>query len=183
MRTPPLIIAVLVAALSAGCGAGDPAPGPSPETAASAPSSPAAQSSGSTSDLTEPCRLLHEDEISKALGTAVAGKPKSYGSGFSECLWEGTGDNTIRLSVMPTADLKSDYIGKLNKIGTVPALGENGTAFPGVLGIGHTSRGGASVGFTNNQHGFILAVRTGTDQAKDQSTATLLGSALYKRIS
>jgi hypothetical protein len=64
----------------------------------------------------------------------------------------------------------------------VPALGEKGTVFPGVLGIGHASGGGASVGFISGPHGILLAVRSGADQSADQSHATLLGAALRKRL-
>ncbi|WP_222106064.1 DUF3558 family protein [Catellatospora sichuanensis] len=182
MRPLPLAIAVFATALSGACGASDPSSRTSPEAAPStvASSAPAAQST--TSDLTDPCTLLTDAEVSKTLGTAAAGKSKSYGAGFSECVWEGTGNTTIRLSVLPAADLQEDYIGKLNKLGTVPALGDKGTAFAGVLGIGHTSRGGASVGFTTDRYGMILAVRSGANQAADQGTATLLGTALRKRI-
>lgn len=182
MRMLPVIIAVLATtAFSAGCGgdSGTPEPTGTPQATGTA-AEPA--SSAPSSDLNDPCTLLTEAEVANTLGTAPAPEPKSYGAGFSECVWKGANETTVRLSIMPSADLEEDYIAQLNKIGTAPALGEDGTIFPGVLGIGHASRGGVSVGFTSGPHGIVLAVRTAADQSADQATATLLGAAVRKRL-
>ncbi len=186
MRLLPTIIAALAAtSFLAGCGgdkvATEPAGAPgvnSTSAATGAATEPAAPSA----DVSNPCTLLTEAEVTKIIGSVPAPVPKSYGAGFSECLWKGANNTTIRLSVMPSSDLEEDYIAKLNKIGTAPALGEKGTVFPGVLGIGHASAGGASVGFISGPHGILLAVRSGADQSTDQSHATLLGAALRKRL-
>ena len=104
------------------------------------------------------CDLLSFQSLGKVFGAAMP-EPEAtdYGAGFSECVWED-GDKQLRISVVPASNLQTDYIDQLN---TQQMAGfDAGVGFPGMVGIGHLSSDGATVGFTHGDSGVLIGVNT-----------------------
>lgn len=171
-------LVALVALALAGCGTTT-TETPAPTGPAAASSTPAAASSSPAGVAFDACKLVDDAGVTAVFGAAAPeGKAKSYGAGFSECVWQGSGKLTLRVSLVPFANLAKDYADKLNKLGPVAELGTEAVAFPGVVGIGHATSGGATVGFKSGDNGVLVAVRTEAGQDKDLATATSIAKSI-----
>jgi hypothetical protein len=181
------LVAGLAAAALSGCAGDSGAPSPSAPAGSaavgqSATGSPAATAIGWSGDA---CTLLTVPDLATVFPAgAPAAEPKPYGAGFSECRWE-QGDVKLRVAIVPVANLGTDYVDKLNVSGPVAELGEGAVWFPGVLSIGSTSAGGATVGFRAGQHGVLVAVRSakGSQPQADLALATALAKVVPARLS
>jgi len=105
-----------------------------------------------------PCDLLSFASLGAVFGAAIPeSEARSYGAGFSECIWDD-GERKLRISVVPAANLQTDYFDQLN---TQQMAGfDAGVGFPGMVGIGHVSGDGTTVGFANGDDGILIGVYT-----------------------
>ncbi len=158
---------VLAVLLIAGCTGGDSEPEQTPieSIVPDEPDDDAAESDDDA-DLADDlaaegasaCDLISFQSLGKVFGVAMP-EPEAneYGAGFSECVWED-GDKQLRISVVPAANLQTDYVDQLN---TQQMAGfDEGIGFPGMVGIGHASSGGTTVGFTHGDDGVLIGVNT-----------------------
>ena len=135
----------------------------------------------------DPCALVEDSELATLF--AAAGAPESesnvLGEGFGECVWEG--DNAhLSVSIVPEENFQSDFVDQLNVSGPVEsaALGDTAVSFPGVVGIGRAEGGGTSVGFSKDDTGVIVAVRTGTEgnPGADLALATKVAESIAAQL-
>lgn len=170
--------------LSAGC-ASEEAPTSAttaPETASATVTGPAPELEPATgTDTTgegavDPCTLVPDETLADVFPTG-APEPDGtiYGAGFTDCIWDDAPDAFLAVSVVPETDFVSDFVDQLN-LGdpvTSDALGPDAVSFPGTVGIGSASSGGATVGFVKDGTGALVAVRTGESGGpSDLGTAT-----------
>lgn len=154
----------LAVLLLAGCAGGDPEPEPTEPAESVAPDEPDDDTTDAlTDDLADddaggPCDLVSFPSLGAVFGTAIP-EPEAndYGAGFAECVWED-GDKQLRISVVPAANLQTDYIDQLNS--QQMAGFDAGVGFPGIVGIGHASSDGWTVGFENGDDGVLIGVNT-----------------------
>jgi hypothetical protein len=130
------------------------------------------------------CALLTDADLSPVFPTgAPPSRPNDYGLGFGDCAWDD-GRGQVLVTVMPRANLQSDYVDQLRVGGPAPAPGlDGGVWFPGVVGLGKASAGGRSVGFGKGDRGVIVAVRPAVND--DQAAlvyATALAMAVASRL-
>lgn len=142
------------------------------------PSAPAPADAGYAN---EPCAQVTEPEAGTVFtGGTPTPEGKSYGEGFAQCLWE-KGDAVLRLSFLPPATLKEDYVDSSPAAKKLP-LGDDGAWIPGVLGIGAVSSGGATVMFVAGGTGVMVGVRSGADTQQDLQRAIVIGERIAARI-
>jgi hypothetical protein len=130
------------------------------------------------------CGLLTDADLSPVFPTgAPPSTPNDYGEGFGDCAWDDDPAHVL-VTVMPRANLQSDYVSQLRVGGPAPAPGlEGGVWFPGFVGLGKASAGGRSVAFAKGGRGAIVAVRPAV--ADDQAAlvyATALAMAVASRL-
>jgi len=128
----------------------------------------------------DPCALLTPTELGTTFGdgAAPAGRGTDYGSGYSECVWDGAGV-VVRVSILPIADMETDYLASISDADPVADL-PGGLVMADVVGIGHASSGGRTVVFQSDAGGVMVAVRTGAadDTALAIELATIVAGAL-----
>ena len=130
------------------------------------------------------CSLLTDADLSAVFPTgAPPAHANDYGQGFADCSWDG-GTTEVLVTVMPGADLQSDYVGQLVVGGAAEGPGlEGGVWFPGVVGLGKASAGGRSVAFAKGDRGVIVATRpAGADDQVALLQATALAVVVASRI-
>jgi hypothetical protein len=166
-------LALASALLLAACGSGGSTPSTGPTLTTPATPAPVAKD--------DACTLLAEADLQTVFTAAIpTPKGRNLGLGFADCLWEDDAA-LVRVSQVPLANLKSDYVDQLNVGGQVAELGAEAVWFPGVVGIGLASGGGVTVGAPVKDGGLLVAVKTGNrgEGAADRAKAT----ELAKRIS
>ncbi len=176
---------VLVAGALAACGDDDGAAEPS------VPEGPAATLVGAgrygepAESLVDACALVGDEDVAAVFaGEAPEAAPTDYGEGFAECEW-ATDDAVVLVSLLPIENFASDYLEQLNVTGSVEAaaLGDDAVSFPGVVGIGQASGGGATVGFTSDATGVLVGVRTGDgDESANLPLATDLAVVVAENL-
>lgn len=125
------------------------------------------------------CALLTPTELGTTfVDGAPAGRGTDYGSGYSECVWDGAGV-VVRVSILPIADMETDYLASISDADPVADL-PGGLVMADVVGIGHASSGGRTVVFESDAGGVMVAVRTGAadDTALAIELATIVAGAL-----
>ena len=153
------VIAVL---LLAGCAGADPEPEPTEPVESVMPDEPdddAPMDDAADDDASgSACDLVAFASLGSVFGAAIPeSEANDYGAGFSECVWDD-GERQLRISVVPVANLQTDYIDQLN---TQQMAGfDAGVGFPGMVGIGHLSSDGSTVGFANGDDGILIGVYT-----------------------
>jgi hypothetical protein len=163
---------------------------PAPPTTAPAAATTTTSTAPATTTTAAPpaavdvCALLTDADLSPVFPTgAPPSRPNDYGQGFGDCTWDD-GKGQVLVTIMPRANLQSDYVGQLRVGGPAPAPGlDGGVWFPGVVGLGQASSGGRSVGFAKGERGAIVAVRPSV--ADDQAAlvyATALAMAVASRL-
>jgi hypothetical protein len=160
---------------------------PPPSTAATTTTTstvPATTTTAAPPTPVDVCALLSDADLSPVFPTgAPPSTPNDYGEGFGDCEWDA-GSAQVLVTVMPRANLQSDYVSQLNVGGPAPAPGlDGGVWFPGLVGLGQASAGGRSVGFAKGDRGAIVAVRPAV--ADDQAAlvyATALAMAVSSRL-
>lgn len=184
-----VIAAAIVLAGVAGCGGDEPPGDATPPPDATSPPAPpvtatTAPPAGDAVDLSDVCGLLTEQELRTVFVDGVPeGRGNDYGAGFAECVWEDEAERVVRLSILPTESLQTDYIDQLNTLDQTMGLGEGSVAFPGLVGIGTASSDGLTAGFTAAGSGVLLGVSSGddTDADADLIHVTVLGQRLLSR--
>lgn len=134
---------------------------------------------GSGGNALDVCSLLTAAELGTTFADgAPAGSSTDYGAGYSECVWDGDGV-VVRVSILPIADMQTDYLGSISGAEPVPDL-PGGLVMADVVGIGHVSSGGRTVVFESDAGGVMVAVRTGAadDTALAVELATIVAGAL-----
>jgi hypothetical protein len=165
------LVLVGVAALVA-CGDDDAAEPSAPEEPAATLASPGIYGEPSASSV-DACTLVGDEDLTAVFADgAPDGVPMDYGGGFTECEWS-LDEDVVLVSVLPIENFASDYLDQLNVTGPVAAaeLGDEAVSFPGVVGIGRAAGGGATVGFTNDATGVLVAV--GTDDPDEAANLPL----------
>ena len=144
--------------------------GPGPELG------PATDTGGTVETAVDPCTLVSDDSLAEFF-PAGAPEPEGtqYGAGVSDCTWDESPDAFLAVTLVPEADFTSDFVDQLNLGKPVDSdvLGPDAVSFPGTVGIGSGSSGGATVGFVKDGMGALVAVRSGDEGGpSDLATAT-----------
>jgi len=184
-----LRLAIALAALAlagAGCSSdGDSSSGPASAAAPTTTQVQATTGEAGPKDAAEkPCTIVPASALAAVFaGTnPPKGASKPMGDGFATCTWEGN-DTMLLVSVVPAANLQSDYKGQLNIEGPVQsAVLADAVSFPGTVGVEKANSKGTTVGFTAGDTGYLVAVRTGKDgdDAKDLPLATQVSEAIVR---
>lgn len=104
------------------------------------------------------CELVTMQAQGKVFGVELPEPDATdWGAGFTECIWENDGGKVLRVSVVPAEDYRADYVEQLT---TVEVASFDGVGFAGIVGIGHASSGGFTVGFERDGNGVLVAVDT-----------------------
>jgi len=168
--------ALLLAACGSGGSTGQPG-------ALSTSTPPAAGPTSAAVAKDDACTLLVEADLQTVFTAAIpTPKGRNLGLGFADCLWEDDA-TLVRVSQVPLANLKSDYVDQLNVGGPVAELGAEAVWFPGVVGIGLASGGGVTVGAPVKDGGLLVAVKTGNrgEADADRAKATELAKRIAQR--
>lgn len=110
---------------------------------------------------------------------------KNLGNGAAECDWDGE-DAELLVSVLPAATFTADYADRITggpEVSSV-ALPEDAVGFEGMVGIERSSGRGTTVGFTSDDLGVMVAVRTGEegDPDTDLALATEVAEAIAAEV-
>jgi hypothetical protein len=140
---------------------------------------------GSTAMSVDACSLLGEDDLAAVFSDgAPEGDGNDYGGGFGDCRWESDA-GFVSVTIVPALNFASDYVDQLNVGGPVEsdALGDDAVSFPGIVGIGLAKSGGATVGFTKGDAGYLVAAQTGAEGGPDDlAKATTLAETVAGNV-